>query len=347
MAVACGRENDDGARGRAYARLLSQWADKLRADENVDAALLPQTPYLNPEEAEADCDASMIEQLEFELGIGEVEEDEVGVLRTLAGLYESKGRYRDALARILYATELAPNDAWNHVVLGRLFLRFWDPDAALDAYRRAVKLAPDLPAAYLGVADCLVRTGRPALAEAVLDRATAKTDEDHCIYLRLGAVRRLTGDGEGALKALRRAAELAPSAPEVSAALTGFMNSYRRYEGTCQLLPPCPSSPAPHDMPFPSSPLEESLLIALRDQVNPLIPEALIAAGARVNVADDSGSTPLHLAAWGGLDDFVEFLLDHGADPNARTDEGRTPLDLAEEHSHEMVGELLREHDAE
>jgi ankyrin repeat protein/beta-lactamase regulating signal transducer with metallopeptidase domain len=55
----------------------------------------------------------------------------------------------------------------------------------------------------------------------------------------------------------------------------------------------------------------------------------LLAAGADVNAADNTGTTPLHEAAFKGAKDIVQFLLDRGARVNARDGEGRTPLDRA------------------
>ena len=55
----------------------------------------------------------------------------------------------------------------------------------------------------------------------------------------------------------------------------------------------------------------------------------LLEAGAEVNCADESGKTPLHLAAMGQGDDSaacLKLLLAAGADPNARDAEGNTPL---------------------
>ena len=47
---------------------------------------------------------------------------------------------------------------------------------------------------------------------------------------------------------------------------------------------------------------------------------------ALVRSADDSGFTPLHIAATAGRVDIIEFLLQRGADIEARTAGGQTPL---------------------
>jgi hypothetical protein len=53
--------------------------------------------------------------------------------------------------------------------------------------------------------------------------------------------------------------------------------------------------------------------------------EALIAAGADVNLADESGGTALMLAGYTGIK-VVDLLLTAGAEANARAKDGRTPL---------------------
>ncbi|XP_038587463.1 ankyrin repeat domain-containing protein 53 [Micropterus salmoides] len=55
----------------------------------------------------------------------------------------------------------------------------------------------------------------------------------------------------------------------------------------------------------------------------------LLEHGANVNVATDSGSTPLHLAASEGLLDCTEILVQAGADVLAKDSMGHTALDLA------------------
>ena len=51
--------------------------------------------------------------------------------------------------------------------------------------------------------------------------------------------------------------------------------------------------------------------------------------GSDVNAANDRGDTPMHAAAQRGADQIVQFLADHGARLDVKNKSGRTPLDLA------------------
>jgi len=60
--------------------------------------------------------------------------------------------------------------------------------------------------------------------------------------------------------------------------------------------------------------------------------EALLAAGASVNAVDDSGETPLHIAAHMCNVHAITTLLHRQADPSARDLQGRTPLHYVADH---------------
>ena len=66
----------------------------------------------------------------------------------------------------------------------------------------------------------------------------------------------------------------------------------------------------------------------------------LIANGANVNAKNDSGTTPLHLAAY---PEMVEILVAKGADLESRDSSGSTPLHAATEHPEliEVMEKLL------
>lgn len=61
----------------------------------------------------------------------------------------------------------------------------------------------------------------------------------------------------------------------------------------------------------------------------PIPPQALIEAGARVNVADSRGVTPLMAAAAKGDADLVRVLLQHGARLDLKDKKHRTAIDYA------------------
>ena len=51
--------------------------------------------------------------------------------------------------------------------------------------------------------------------------------------------------------------------------------------------------------------------------------ERFIRAGVGVNEKDNFGTTPIHLAAWGGYTDLVKLLLENGAE-ETKDDQGLT-----------------------
>ena len=69
----------------------------------------------------------------------------------------------------------------------------------------------------------------------------------------------------------------------------------------------------------------------------------LLDHGATINQRAMGGSTPLHFAAQEGCLEGVKILLTRGADINARDNEGRTALKRAEEWHRDAVAELLQQ----
>ena len=58
--------------------------------------------------------------------------------------------------------------------------------------------------------------------------------------------------------------------------------------------------------------------------------KVLLEAGANINAVNEADFTALHGAAYRGLNEVVEFLVEHGANIDARDFRGRTPYRLAE-----------------
>jgi len=70
--------------------------------------------------------------------------------------------------------------------------------------------------------------------------------------------------------------------------------------------------------------------------------ESILKSGVSPNVRDESGLTPLHLAAAHGHQRTSQILLDHGAKLNAQDKAGQTPLDHAEANGHSGTAQYLR-----
>jgi ankyrin repeat protein len=67
----------------------------------------------------------------------------------------------------------------------------------------------------------------------------------------------------------------------------------------------------------------------------------LIEAGADVNAAQRSGTTPLHETAFNGSLELTQLLLEHGANPAATNGQGVTPEAVARERGHTALADLL------
>jgi ankyrin repeat protein len=69
--------------------------------------------------------------------------------------------------------------------------------------------------------------------------------------------------------------------------------------------------------------------------------QALLAAGAQVDAADDEGWTPLHVAAHSGRSDAAACLLQAGANLKKTDSTGKTPMLCAARVGHEETVCLL------
>lgn len=70
----------------------------------------------------------------------------------------------------------------------------------------------------------------------------------------------------------------------------------------------------------------------------------LLARGADVNCEAKDDATPLHVAAQEGCLDGLKMLLEKGANINAHDSQSRTPLKRAELWRQNTVAEYLRQH---
>ena len=76
------------------------------------------------------------------------------------------------------------------------------------------------------------------------------------------------------------------------------------------------------------------------------IVKLLLATGANVNQASNSGATPLLAGSQQGHKEVVKLLLAHGAKVNQAENNGNTPLTASSLSGHEDVAKLLLAHGA-
>lgn len=74
--------------------------------------------------------------------------------------------------------------------------------------------------------------------------------------------------------------------------------------------------------------------------------KALLDIGAKVDVQDDYGWTPLYWAIVNAKEELVKLLINHGANVNTKDAENRTPLYIAALDSTTGIAKLLMNHGA-
>ncbi|KAJ1472997.1 ankyrin repeat-containing domain protein [Baffinella frigidus] len=91
--------------------------------------------------------------------------------------------------------------------------------------------------------------------------------------------------------------------------------------------------------PMGTSPLHVAAFGGHEDTVR-----LLITSGANVSAQSTAGETPLHWAASQGHVAIAQLLLEHGADASAENNCDATPLQCAEASGHEKARRLLQHH---
>ena len=74
------------------------------------------------------------------------------------------------------------------------------------------------------------------------------------------------------------------------------------------------------------------------------VAKLLISKGADLEARSNTGSTPLHYAAFKGMTEVAKLLISKGADVNAKDNFDGTPLHMAEKGGHQDLADFLRKH---
>lgn len=163
-----------------------------------------------------------------------------------------------------------------------------------------------------------------ALAEAGADLTAVNSGHESPLFL---AAYRRTNARDAVQLLLELGCEVNPTNPD---ALPALFAAVARHDPTVvrMLL----ASGAKADAVSSGSTLLHR--IALAERVDPganhlTNAEAVLKAGAKINLRDNNGNTPLHIAVAASRGDLARLYLENGADANDRDRSGRTPLLMA------------------
>ncbi len=123
----------------------------------------------------------------------------------LGDLDLAEGDVQSALRRYRAATLLDQKSTTGLVKLGNALVRTHAAAAAVDAFRKAIDLAPDLAQAHNGMGAALLGLGETSAAEKALAVAAELDLHDPNPLLNLALLRQQSGDSAGAEAALAQA----------------------------------------------------------------------------------------------------------------------------------------------
>jgi tetratricopeptide (TPR) repeat protein len=123
-----------------------------------------------------------------------------------------------------------------HLWLGEAHLRNQDLPQALESFKRAVELAPQLARAQFSLGFAYKELGKTAPALEALRRAASLAPENPLTHFHLGELLSQADDQEAAVKELQRAVELKPDYSEAQVQLGQAYLKQKRYREAVETL---------------------------------------------------------------------------------------------------------------
>ncbi|MDG2049327.1 MAG: tetratricopeptide repeat protein [Myxococcota bacterium] len=146
------------------------------------------------------------------------------VLQSVMQAWNEAGRGEAALDRMAEILGRSPEQAHFQVLYAELLGEVGrKPAETLAAWRRAVELDPELPAARRGLGQALMGAGQVQDARIQLEKAKALDDSETANWLALAELELQLGQQADAKASLRRAIELDPYDGELGARLAAVM----------------------------------------------------------------------------------------------------------------------------
>src|SRR5262245_56544906 len=144
-----------------------------------------------------------------------------------AAYYMIAKRPQEAAREFKELAENYPDSPGAHYAYGVFLLRD-DPDAAIEEFRRELRIAPEHVAARLQIAFEMIKQGRQAEGLPYAEEAVKLAPALFATHNALGRILLETGEIERAVKELEVAVKLAPESPEMYFALARAYNRANR-----------------------------------------------------------------------------------------------------------------------
>jgi len=155
----------------------------------------------------------------------EIDPNDIRCFEGLGLLYSMTERYPEALRQFERIREIEPSNLRSYLNIGTILFMLNRYDAAERVYRDAIAIAPEQSTVYLQLAGLYLRTrtkpgdARKLAQKAVSLQGTARG------YFMLSWACDVTGDQEGALKAIEQAVRLEPENLK-------YRQIYKRFKGS-------------------------------------------------------------------------------------------------------------------
>jgi eukaryotic-like serine/threonine-protein kinase len=168
------------------------------------------------------------------------------VQREMGNALAMHNRVQEAAGYYRVAVSLRPDNAGAYEGLGNVLSRLGQPEDAIAAYRQAVKASPDSAPIRARLVEALAQAGYWKEAEAECRLALERDRTNYLVPQRLADALALGGRADEALILGRRAAEIAPNVPETHLLLGAIYKMLGRHEDAVKAYRTVAAMPSKH-----------------------------------------------------------------------------------------------------
>ncbi|MCX7625505.1 MAG: tetratricopeptide repeat protein [Candidatus Sumerlaeaceae bacterium] len=141
----------------------------------------------------------------------ELDPENLDALLAVANLFAQQGSYDEAGEYYSRAMEVAPERQEIYEAIATTFANVKDRGRAIQVLKKALRFNPNIPMLYVNVASLLEQESRIAEARQILEDGIKKIGEKAEFYVALGEIAEHAKDSTEAIRAYRKACDLAPT----------------------------------------------------------------------------------------------------------------------------------------